>query len=72
MFECTTCGYQTNRSYNFNLHNNRKTPCKPKIIVLENKNNIDSNEKSDPNGKSLELIGQTCGKGCHFVFLQPD
>ena len=33
MFECATCGYQTKRSFNFNLHNSRKTPCKPKAIV---------------------------------------
>ena len=48
MFECGTCGYQTNRSFNFNLHNSRKTPCKPKnvisnvINVNDNKNKLEN------------------------------
>jgi hypothetical protein len=42
MFECTTCGYQTKRSFNFNLHNSRKTPCKPKVNT-ENVHNGNQN-----------------------------
>ena len=47
MFECTTCGYQTKRSFNFNLHNNRKTQCKPKV----NTENVNKNVKEFENVK---------------------
>ena len=55
MYECGTCGYQTKRSYNFNLHNSRKTPCKPKLIVADEKNNLNSKGKPELNGKDLNV-----------------
>jgi hypothetical protein len=49
MYECGTCGYTTKRSFNFDLHNNRKIPCKPKAAIISK--SFEQNDSSD-----IELI----------------
>ena len=52
MYECETCGYQTKRSFNFNLHTNRKVPCKPKVKKEDNHNveyNVEFNHNPNHN-----------------------
>ena len=60
MFECGTCGYQTKRSFNFNLHNNRKIPCKPKVMTETINKDVDIVEPTDhdvePTDRDVELI----------------
>ena len=42
MYECDNCGYQTKRSFNFNLHTSRKTPCKQKPVGIFQPNTVDT------------------------------
>ena len=49
MYECETCGYQTKRSFNFNLHTNRKVPCKPKVVIESVNENVNKSENVNKN-----------------------
>jgi acetyl/propionyl-CoA carboxylase alpha subunit len=61
MYECNICGYKTQRSYNFKLHNARKTKCKPCEIetVLEK-----ITEKTETIGN---IINQECAAVCKQI-----
>ena len=34
LYKCETCGYETNMTYNFNRHKNKKIPCKKPIAKV--------------------------------------
>jgi len=66
MYECNLCGYKTKRSYNYNLHVNRKTPCKPKVIDLAKIKHeglsVNSQGDGDSNDKGGSFKDKTASK----------
>ena len=48
MYECGTCGYTTKRSFNFDLHTNRKIPCKPKVAIISKSFEPNKGSKNEP------------------------